>query len=72
MYANKCHEKDNFLNILYIFPHIFMRCDAEGYCYWPYMGKHDLFHGRSLGKRVGKHLCRSLKYKVHHVFLTGL
>lgn len=24
MYANKCHEKDNFLNILYIFsPHIY-------------------------------------------------
>lgn len=70
VYTNKCHEKDNFLNILHIFPQIFMRCDAEGYCYdyWPYMGKHDMFHGRSLGERVVKHLCRPLKYKGHHVF----
>lgn len=44
---------------------LFMRCDAEGYCYdyWPYTGKHDLFHGRSLGEKDVKHLCRPLKYK---------
>lgn len=49
---------------------IFMRCDEDGYCYdyWPYMGKHDFFHGKSLGERVVKHLCRPLKYKGHHVF----
>nr|XP_022294779.1 piggyBac transposable element-derived protein 2-like [Crassostrea virginica] len=49
---------------------IFMRCDETGYCYdyWPYMGKHDQFHGKSLGERVVKHLCRALKYKGHHVF----
>lgn len=51
------------------FSHLFMKCDAEGYCYdyWPYMGKHDLFHERSLGERVVKHLCRPLKYNGHHV-----
>lgn len=59
-----------FLNILYIFIQIFMRCDAEGNCYdyWPYIWKHGLFYGRSSGDRVVKHQCRPLKYKVYHVF----
>lgn len=49
---------------------IFMRCEAEEYCYdyWPNMGNHDLFHGRSIGEKVVKHLCRPLKYKCHYFF----
>lgn len=49
---------------------IFMRCEAEGYCYdyWLNMGNHDLFHGRSIGEKVVKHLCRPLKYKCHYFF----
>lgn len=70
VYANKSHEKDNFLNIQCIFFQIFMRCEAEGYCYdyWLNMGNHDLFHGRSIGEKVVKHLCRPLKYKCHYLF----
>lgn len=49
---------------------IFMRCEADGYCYdyWLNMGNHDLFHGRSIGEKVVKHLCRPLKYKCHYFF----
>lgn len=70
VYAIKSHEKDNFFkNSMYFFQ-IFMRCEAEGYCYdyWPNMGNHDLFHGRSIGEKVVKHLCRPLKYKCHYFF----
>lgn len=65
----KVMKKIIFLYSMYFFK-IFMRCEAEGYCYdyWPNMGNHDLFHGRSIGEKVVKHLCRPLKYKCHHVF----
>lgn len=52
---------------------VWMRCEPNGYTnyYKIYLGKHDEMQGQSLGERVVKHLSKPLKWKGHHLSLTG-